>query len=72
MSQAGSQPAAVLTACLRSRPQGWNGQRGGILVLKATGSVTLDGVVHADGRGFRGKRLLATLLGVFVVAARAI
>eukprot|EP00045_Choanoeca_perplexa_P003114 m.28709 g.28709 ORF g.28709 m.28709 type:complete len:459 (+) comp11873_c0_seq6:47-1423(+) len=36
------------------KPQSWNGQCGGILVLKATGNVTVNGHVSADGCGFRG------------------
>jgi hypothetical protein len=36
----------------------WDGATGGIVVFLATGTVTVDGVVDASGRGFRG--------GVFV------
>lgn len=32
----------------------WNGSAGGILALMATGTVTNDGVISADGAGFRG------------------
>ncbi|MBK8845813.1 MAG: gliding motility-associated C-terminal domain-containing protein [Bacteroidetes bacterium] len=32
----------------------WNGSTGGVLALDATGTITLNNNVHANGRGFRG------------------
>lgn len=39
-------------ASLKAVP--WNGSSGGILALLATGTVTNDGLISADGAGFRG------------------
>ncbi|WP_223748285.1 adventurous gliding motility protein AgmC, partial [Myxococcus sp. XM-1-1-1] len=32
----------------------WDGTTGGVLIFLATGAVTNNGAIHADGRGFRG------------------
>jgi hypothetical protein len=32
----------------------WNGSVGGVLFIKASGTITLNGNLNADGRGFRG------------------
>ncbi|WP_426745386.1 Ig-like domain-containing protein [Myxococcus faecalis] len=32
----------------------WDGATGGVLIFLATGAVTNNGAIHADGRGFRG------------------
>ena len=34
--------------------QAWNGNTGGILALKVNGTLTLNGPVTMDGKGFRG------------------
>ena len=35
-------------------PQAWNGSTGGVVAAIVDGTATVNGVVHADGRGFRG------------------
>lgn len=37
-------------------PLPWDGQVGGVVALAVRGTLTNDGRVHADGRGFRGGR----------------
>ncbi len=41
-------------AVLRADP--WDGTRGGVVALLATGKIQLDGVIDVDARGFRGGR----------------
>ena len=41
-------PDAVLTT------SAWNGQTGGILAFRATGTVTNNGTISMDGKGYRG------------------
>ncbi|MBK7936477.1 MAG: PKD domain-containing protein [Lewinellaceae bacterium] len=43
---------AAVNDTLRCQP--WNGSTGGILALEASGTLTLDAPVLADGAGFRG------------------
>ena len=43
---------AVVTDTLKCQP--WNGATGGILALEASGTLTLNAPVLADGAGFRG------------------
>lgn len=45
--------ACFFSVCGGSAPA-WDGKKGGIIAIKATGSVTINGLVDAAGRGFRG------------------
>jgi uncharacterized repeat protein (TIGR01451 family) len=44
--------SATLTSTLTAAP--WNGSTGGVLVIDASGQLTLGGTVAVDGEGFRG------------------
>ncbi|MEL6342498.1 MAG: putative metal-binding motif-containing protein [Myxococcota bacterium] len=36
------------------RASNWNGSGGGVVIFRATGTVTIEGTINATGRGFRG------------------
>lgn len=35
-------------------PTAWNGTKGGVLMFRATGTVTVNGTIHANAMGYRG------------------
>ena len=35
-------------------PNAWDGAKGGVLALKASGTLTVTGTIHADAKGYRG------------------
>ena len=35
-------------------PSAWNGAKGGVLMFRATGTVTVNGTIHANASGYRG------------------
>lgn len=43
---------ATVNAPLTAAP--WNGSTGGVLILRATGTLSLDAPIHLNGLGFRG------------------
>jgi hypothetical protein len=45
----------TVAAGARLTARAWDGNSGGILALDATGEVTVDGSIHANGIGFRGR-----------------
>ena len=49
--------------------QNWNGRTGGVLAFEATGTVTLNGNINLDGKGFKGARSLGSSISCGVDTA---
>ncbi len=41
-------------------PSAWDGESGGVVFFRATGTVNVEGIIHADGTGYRGGIKCAT------------